>query len=769
MLLTLISKRSLIEVIVNGHSILNMDPVSVTTTAPRNLPPTVFGKSSLFDTSTGNDSSISDGVSAPDEVTQFISTRGSVVKLKLKKTSRDDTQRPSLYNEAISWKNDDSYGININALMDKIAPSLDENPEEEVQPEKRRKKEGLWVEKWRPNSFLDLVGNEKTNRRILRWLRQWSYAVFKEELPKPPTKFDNFVGEEIIDHLQRPSKRILLIHGPPGIGKTSVAHVVAKQAGYTVAEINASDERAGPIVKEKVHNTLFNHTFNGGPVCLIADEIDGSIESGFVKVLLDIIYKDARATNRQKYMSNMNGKGKSKEKKTSNILTRPIIAICNNVYAPALEKLKPHCEIVSFKRPSDAALEERLKHICKEEKIHISMKLMIDLIDLAQGDLRNCINNLQFMANTNISDSNLHNLKEDQNDMDSSSKDTTVSWFKIVNQIFRKDPHRDVRNQFFDILNMVEMNGNSDRILQGCFSLYPHVKYSDIGVNKPTEIADWLYFHDLMQKSLYEHNGELIRYSSLVPLAFFNKFGDIANKDDMRIKNSDYESRETQKINMDIIKSVLHHISVESPALAAFISRNSLVFEILPYLDYMLSSDLTKFKNNVTRSTVVSTLLGILKSFQLSLSQIETDGITLKPVLGIEPQLDKVVLLDPNRSKCVYTKRPVSLNILLAKSEEMKVKKRHFSKITKEKEVQEEISNKKSKTARPGNTISFFKNQYESIKSTQVNDSINNETENMERSDLKAGRSEHIRIWVKYKAGFSNAVRKNVTWNSMWE
>lgn len=41
------------------------------------------------------------------------------------------------------------------------------------------------------------------------------------------------------DHLERPERKILLIHGQPGLGKTTLAHVVAQTTGYSVLEINA--------------------------------------------------------------------------------------------------------------------------------------------------------------------------------------------------------------------------------------------------------------------------------------------------------------------------------------------------------------------------------------------------------------------------------------------------------------------------------------------------------------------------------------------------
>ncbi len=68
----------------------------------------------------------------------------------------------------------------------------------------------LWVQKYAPHAFLELLSDEQINREAVRWLKLWDPFVFGG-----PAKGGGRKGGKATP-LQLPEHRILLLCGPPG-------------------------------------------------------------------------------------------------------------------------------------------------------------------------------------------------------------------------------------------------------------------------------------------------------------------------------------------------------------------------------------------------------------------------------------------------------------------------------------------------------------------------------------------------------------------------
>lgn len=83
--------------------------------------------------------------------------------------------------------------------------------------------------------------------------------------------------------------RAVMITGPPGIGKTTSAHLCAMREGFTPIELNASDARSKKLVESgmNISNLSLDGWIGGNDAtnaagvritdktCLIMDEVDG--------------------------------------------------------------------------------------------------------------------------------------------------------------------------------------------------------------------------------------------------------------------------------------------------------------------------------------------------------------------------------------------------------------------------------------------------------------------------------------------------------------
>ena len=290
------------------------------------------------------------------------------------------------------------YGIDIHQLIDEATKETEADairrskipdlvPSVEQISGKSKRRTLMWTEKYRARNFMELVGDDRTHRQVLRWLKAWDPIVFpksgkpKADIPKRP-------GEGTEE--EKTHRKILLLTGPPGLGKTTLAHVCARQAGYEVMEINASDERSSNVVKGRIRTSVGTESVKTGatvtsktghvqksahPLCVIVDEVDGVVggagssgEGGFIKALIDLILLDQKNSSA---IGTNPGYSRKKKKGDDFKLMRPLILICNDVYHPSLRPLRQSsfAEIIHVRKPPLDAVVTRMKSVFEKEGV----------------------------------------------------------------------------------------------------------------------------------------------------------------------------------------------------------------------------------------------------------------------------------------------------------------------------------------------------------------------------------------------------------------
>jgi DNA polymerase III delta prime subunit len=158
--------------------------------------------------------------------------------------------------------------------------------------------------------------------------------------------------------------RYLLMTGKPGIGKTTLAHLIFKKYGYDYQEYNASEVRSGTELEENL--AVFGRASIVGFLegCetirkgLIMDEIDGidsqGKESDGLSTFLDITQRDTHY---------------------------PIICIANDESSTKVARIRTKSFEIKMKTPTKNSLMTFLLKIIKGEKIQVEKNILTMLID----------------------------------------------------------------------------------------------------------------------------------------------------------------------------------------------------------------------------------------------------------------------------------------------------------------------------------------------------------------------------------------------------
>ncbi|KAL0238243.1 hypothetical protein GEMRC1_012716 [Eukaryota sp. GEM-RC1] len=226
----------------------------------------------------------------------------------------------------------------------------------------------LWTDLFRPTSFSSLLSDSSLNRQVLQWLKSWSFDYQTNPTSKPEQPF-------------------LLLTGPPGLGKTTLASVCAKTIGFKPIVINSSLERTEKTFFEPIEaanssrSISFNQETSSGSnsneiTCLVLDELDG------------LTFNDLKGGPISKLIS------MAKSKK----INRPTICICNDLYAPVLKNFKKYCFVLHVNQPTNQRLISRLQYICANQQLNYDNSALSKLVSKCDGDIRRTITSIQLIA-----------------------------------------------------------------------------------------------------------------------------------------------------------------------------------------------------------------------------------------------------------------------------------------------------------------------------------------------------------------------------------
>merc|ERR1711997_943971 len=200
-----------------------------------------------------------------------------------------------------------------------------------------------WIEKYRPETFQEIVGNQETVSRL---------SVFAKDGNVPN----------------------IIIAGPPGVGKTTTILCLARlllgeNFKEAVLELNASNDRGIDVVRNRIKMFAQQKVTlpKGKHKIIILDEADSMTEAAqqVLRRTMELFSSTTR------------------------------FALACNSSEKIIEPIQSRCAMLRYSKLSDAQVLAKVLEVCKKENVDHSDDGLEAIVFTAQGDMRQALNNLQ--------------------------------------------------------------------------------------------------------------------------------------------------------------------------------------------------------------------------------------------------------------------------------------------------------------------------------------------------------------------------------------
>ncbi|XP_052051853.1 chromosome transmission fidelity protein 18 homolog isoform X1 [Apodemus sylvaticus] len=543
----------------------------------------------------------------------------------------------------------------------------------------------LWVDEFTPQHYTELLSDDFTNRCLLKWLKLWDLVVFGHERParKPrpggePTrvakeatapgkwKSHEQVLEEMLeaelDPSRRPRQKVALLCGPPGLGKTTLAHVVARHAGYFVVEMNASDDRSPEAFRTRIEAATQMESVlgaGGRPNCLVIDEIDGA-PTAAINVLLSILNR--KGPQEAEQGGTAVAAGGRRRRAEGGLLMRPIICICNDQFTPSLRQLKQQALLLHVPPTLPSRLVQRLQEISLQHGMRSDPGALAALCEKTDNDIRACINTLQFLYGRGRRELSVKDVQTTHVGLKDQRKGLFSVWQEVfqlpraqrrlVGQDLMLPTHALLLSEadkasltlasqrFYHILRVTTSAGEHEKVVQGLFDNFLRLRLRDSSLGTVCCALDWLAFDDLLEQAA--HHGQsfqLLRYLPFLPAAFHVLFAS-SHVPRITFPSSQQEAQTRMSQTRNHIQTL---VSGMAPATRSRATPQALILDTLCLLLDVLAPKLRPVSTQLysaREKQQLSSLVGTMLAYSLTYHQERTpDGQYL---YRLEPNVEEV-------------------------------------------------------------------------------------------------------------------------------
>jgi len=210
-----------------------------------------------------------------------------------------------------------------------------------------------------------------------------------------------------------PKKKAVILYGPAGSGKTSIAYALANELKAEIIELNASDFRSKDIINAIVGEASQQKSIFAKNKVILIDEIDGV--SGF--------YDKGGLSEITRLIENTNF---------------PVVMTANDIWDKRFSLLRKEALMINVRELDYRVILGILKDIATKENLNLSGDFLKAIAINAQGDVRAALNDLQSVCD----ESKL--LPQ---------RDREENIFDVLNRIFKDMPSNEII-ELYDKLNM---------------------------------------------------------------------------------------------------------------------------------------------------------------------------------------------------------------------------------------------------------------------------------------------------------------------------